>query len=366
MKIRVVKTASKANAVQVVQYQNNKRVILQHNGSAHNDEELNELILMAEEWSGKNGFQISPKLQELIVYAGTLETYESCNEVLEKFIDVSVSSAQVHRVTNLYDLEVGKTLNDEVVLTPCKKDEVLYAMADGSMIFTREDDWKEVKVGRIFKSSDCIHADEKRGWISNSQYVAHLVGCKQFTQQMEKLLDNYTQQKQQVVFISDGAKWIRNWVEHAYPNAILILDFFHAMEYLCHFAKAHFADENKKHKWIEAQKELLLKSQVGQVLTTVKKMKSTCKEATALIDYFESNKDRMDYAYYQTIGTGIIGSGAIEAAHQTVIQKRIKLSGQRWSLQGAQNMLNLRVTKKNNQWGKIVQLTKSEFTKKAA
>lgn len=50
MKIRVVKTASKASAVQVVRYQNNKRVILQHVGSAHNDEDLNELILIAEEW----------------------------------------------------------------------------------------------------------------------------------------------------------------------------------------------------------------------------------------------------------------------------------------------------------------------------
>jgi transposase len=50
MKIRVVKTASKANAVQVVRYQNNKRVVLQHIGSAHKDEELKELILIAEQW----------------------------------------------------------------------------------------------------------------------------------------------------------------------------------------------------------------------------------------------------------------------------------------------------------------------------
>lgn len=301
-----------------------------------------------------------------MVYAGTLETYENCNEVLGKFIDVSVSAAQVHRVTTLYGAEVGKTINDEVILTPCKKDEVLYAMADGSMVFTCEEGWKEVKVGRIFKGSDCIHAASKKGWISNSQYVAHLGGCKEFTQQMEKLLDNYAQQKQQMVFLSDGAKWIRNWVKDAYPNAILILDFFHAMEYLCNYAKSHFVDENKKHKWIEAQKELLLQSQVELVIKTVKKMNSTCKEATQLIDYFESNKDRMDYACYQTIGTGIIGSGAIESAHRTVIQKRMKLSGQRWSLNGAQNMLNLRVAKKNNQWSKIVQLTKTEFMKKAA
>ncbi len=50
MKIRVVKTASKAEAVQVVQYQNNKRVILKHLGSAHNSVELKELLFLAEEW----------------------------------------------------------------------------------------------------------------------------------------------------------------------------------------------------------------------------------------------------------------------------------------------------------------------------
>jgi transposase len=59
MKIRVVKTASKADAVQVVQYQNNKRVIMQHIGSAHDDEELNELILIAEEWIKNFSNQLS-------------------------------------------------------------------------------------------------------------------------------------------------------------------------------------------------------------------------------------------------------------------------------------------------------------------
>jgi transposase len=50
MKIRVIKTASKAKAVQVVRYQNNKRVILQHIGSAHTEAALNDLLLNAEEW----------------------------------------------------------------------------------------------------------------------------------------------------------------------------------------------------------------------------------------------------------------------------------------------------------------------------
>lgn len=38
----------------------------------------------------------------------------------------------------------------------------------GSMIFTREEGWKEIKVGRIFKSGDCIRNDGKLGWITHS------------------------------------------------------------------------------------------------------------------------------------------------------------------------------------------------------
>jgi len=59
MKIRVVKTASKAQAVQVVQYQNNKRIVLQHIGSAHTEEALNDLMIFAEEWIKDNTSQLS-------------------------------------------------------------------------------------------------------------------------------------------------------------------------------------------------------------------------------------------------------------------------------------------------------------------
>jgi transposase len=59
MKIRVVKTASKARAVQVVRYQNNKRIVLHHIGSAHTEEALNDLIILAEEWIKDNTSQLS-------------------------------------------------------------------------------------------------------------------------------------------------------------------------------------------------------------------------------------------------------------------------------------------------------------------
>jgi len=63
---------------------------------------------------------------------------------------------------------------------------------------------------------------------------------------------------------------------------------------------------------------------------------------------------------------GIIGSGAIESAHRTVIQKRMKLSGQRWSITGAENMLRLRVISMNKQWAKVVDLLKKPPLAKCA
>lgn len=59
MKIRVVKTASNARAVQVVSYRNNKRIIVRHFGSCHSDDELNELLAVANAWISEFGGQLS-------------------------------------------------------------------------------------------------------------------------------------------------------------------------------------------------------------------------------------------------------------------------------------------------------------------
>jgi uncharacterized protein YqkB len=230
------------------------------------------------------------------------------------------------------------------------------------MLLTREEGWKEVKLGRFFKSSDCIHAGSKQGWISNSQYVAHLGGSKNFTETMDDLIESYGTLDNRLLFISDGAPWIKNWIEDAFPHAVSILDYYHACEHLHEFSKSFFKDKMAEQQWAAKQKELLLNSQATQVIKNIKALsKDNNPEAEKLIAYYQANLERMDYEKYKQTGCGIIGSGAIESAHRTVIQKRMKLSGQRWGKEGAQNMLNLRVINKNHQWAKIVELSKFGF-----
>ena len=69
--------------------------------------------------------------------------------------------------------------------------------------------------------------------------------------------------------------------------------------------------------------------------------------------YLTSNKQGINYKTYLDDNL-FIGSGAMESANKEVIQKRMKLSGQRWTLKEAQQVVNLRIKLKNNEWDKLV------------
>jgi hypothetical protein len=74
-----------------------------------------------------------------------------------------------------------------------------------------------------------------------------------------------------------------------------------------------------------------------------------------LVTYLQNNKNRINYGHYKEQGL-LFGSGAIESANRDIIQKRMKLSGQRWTLSGAQQMLNLRVCYKSGHSRKLYEL----------
>jgi hypothetical protein len=306
-----------------------------------------------------NGFQISPRMQQLMTYCGQLDSYEKSSEVMKEMLQLEVSDTQIYRVTDFYGKQVAATVNKEAVLSTVKAEEVLYVGVDGSMIHTREEGWSEVKVGRIFKSSDCLHAEGKPGWISHSQYIAQLGSAEEFTKIMDSLIEQYGKLGKRLVFLSDGAVWIKNWIEDAFPQAVSILDYYHVCEHLHEFSVTIFTDKAKERKWTDKQKEYLLEGKVVPVISNIRRIGKNSKEAEQLINYYSNNIGRMRYPEYMKMGCGIIGSGAIESAHRTLVQDRMKQSGQRWSWEGAQHMLNLRVVRKNNDWNKVVELTKT-------
>lgn len=312
--------------------------------------------------AGKEGFKISPYMQELLVYAGHLECYEKSNEILSHFLSVQVSPAQVYRVTtSISESLKSEDGSEERTLAAVSNSDVLYVGVDGSMISTWEEGWKEVKLARLFRGSDCLNPNTENSCLTQSQYVSHPGSSKEFCEKTEQVLDSYGQLKERLIFLTDGAAWIKNWTEDSYPDSYAILDFYHACEHLHEFVEKCFRNNHEKGKeWFEKQKSLLYESSLEKVIEKINATSVQTANKDKLINYYQNNKDRMDYKKYRSLGCGIIGSGSIESAHRTVIQKRMKLSGQHWSKTGAKNMLRLRVISMNKQWHKVIDLLKKQ------
>jgi hypothetical protein len=305
---------------------------------------------------------MSSYLQEIVCYIGQDKVFEDGEATLRKLRGIEVSAKQIERVSHYYGEKLEEKLSEAIEKSePNVKikdsEKIHYAMVDGSMLLTREDKWKEIKLGRIFKAEDTIKISKDRKMITHSSYVSHLGGHKEFTDKMEYFLDSI----KKIVFIGDGAKWIWSWASETYPEFIQLLDFFHAKEHLCDFAKLYFKDIGLIDSWVEQQCELLLNDQVESVIKTLSDLPiqtKTYQQRNALIKYYESNKDRMRYKTFIDNGL-LIGSGAIESAHRHVLQKRMKQSGQRWTSKGLQQIVNLRVAYKSDWWQDVIELTRN-------
>ena len=73
------------------------------------------------------------------------------------------------------------------------------------------------------------------------------------------------------------------------------------------------------------------------------------KEVRTACNYFENNAQRMRYDEYLRAGYPI-ASGVIEGACRHVIKDRMEHGGMRWTLDGAQAMLNVRSVCASSEW----------------
>ena len=254
-------------------------------------------------------------------------------------------------------------LEEEDLRTDFKEEERIYVQMDGSMILTRETGWKEVKLGRIFGANSLLPLQTSRNYLRSSEYIHYLGGHNVFKQKMSDYIDAYEGLGKELVFINDGAKWQWNWIDSEYPSSTQILDFYHVMEHVGSYLKLGLKKESKEvqKNVIERCAKLLKEEGVDRMLEEIEAVrpldllpKSVKEKRLKLIGYLENNRKRIDYPSFIERGL-LIGSGAIEAAHRTVIQKRMKLAGQRWSMKGARNMLNLRNINISGHWNRIVQ-----------
>ena len=299
-------------------------------------------------------------------YLGQLLVFEQASEMLSVMRGTDINPKQIERVCHHYGGVLEEEIRNEIKEGKVKendlqeKDQTHYVMTDGAMFLTREESWKEVKLARIFMDDDNLQINKERKIITESKYVAHLGSNKEFFPKLEYHIDHL----RNLVLIGDGAKWIWNWnwADDFYSEAVQILDYFHAAEHLHEFATCYFGDNDQGKNWVSAQKELLLNDKITFVIKNIQNLelsKNTIAETKrkSLIGYFQRNKKRMLYKTFIDQGF-LIGSGAIESAHRHVLQRRLKLSGQRWTKDGLQQIANLRVAYESNEWNSVIKKIK--------
>lgn len=236
--------------------------------------------------------------------------------------------------------------------------DILYTQVDGGHLLT-DDGFRETKVGRIFAGQHIrqISADNEgvnlRNRLEESDYLAHLGYYEEFISRFNPLIDNHLKANpdSKMVIVSDGADWISRWAARDYPDAQVILDFYHAAEKLCEFAKMVFSSTHNRDRWIEKRKGELIQGEVDKVIRAIRqkaleRRATIVQKADDIIQYYQKNHYRMHYDEYLRSGY-CIGSGAIESAISTVVQQRCKLVGQRWTERVAA-VLNLRAAFKSN------------------
>jgi hypothetical protein len=148
--------------------------------------------------------------------------------------------------------------------------------------------------------------------------------------------------------IADGARC--NWEFLGQYNAIQILDFYHAAEYV---TKASFAayprNEIEREEWV-ASRCHALKHEHGSAARLIQELRqlrdnklsdSVQEDLERTISYFENHQHQMHYANYRRQGYPI-GSGVTEAACKTLVKQRLCCSGMKWVERGARVVLSLR------------------------
>lgn len=233
---------------------------------------------------------------------------------------------------------------------PAEAPSMLTVATDGSMLLTREANWKEVKVGVVARGGFIPPGGERaRRRVEDARYVAVLGGQLEFKKGMAAALAvERADEVSTVVWLGDGAR--ENWTlaTELCPLAIQVLDVPHAVHWGMLCGKALLGEghcllpqwEARIHELLDADSP---ESAIGELMDCLE-FATTADQLAALDDvvgYYRSNEKRMQYRTFRSMGLPV-GSGIVESAHRHVLQVRMKRAGQRWGMVRARRMVRLR------------------------
>lgn len=304
--------------------------------------------------------QSTPCLASLLGMVGVETSFAAASELAERFLLFRVSDNTVRKHTEAYGQaeaqreagwkRVGGDLSSLAVRERTLERHAgrKYASIDGAHV-PLHGEWRELKtlcwydVHQRSPSQPQNHHGERVGEQSqlqagNMKYYCDIQEAEQFGQLLWATGEQHqVETYDEIVFVADGAAWIWNLVKEYFPDAVQIVDWYHASAYLTPIAEAAFGPHTSEaNEWLTQTRSQLWEGRVQEVMQSCRSLWSHTPARPFIekaITYYDHNEQRMDYARFRQSGY-LIGSGTIESACKQIAALRLKRSGARWTLPG--------------------------------
>jgi hypothetical protein len=328
---------------------------------------------------GLSARSFTPATERLVTLAGTLSDgfAEASEKVLPEMAGLRVAETTVQRTTEAAGERIGRHLRGgrtfgfphrwdwhkdargrtcayvSLDLTGVRQQAKGGGRADGRMPY----------VGMIFNPVPELPADSPHrpppGAVMQARYLSGLYDLDELGLQLRKQAGQVGMNDADVwIGLTDGGNGLEEFVRRNFNRKpVLILDYWHAAEYLTELGQALHPQDEKQRQSTVQQWRHLLKHEGGRRLIEVLEelplpRKPAVKQKHAeVLNYFRNNVHRMNYPCYLANGWAI-GSGAVESACKTIVGQRLKLAGMRWREYGTDSMCHLRALFKSEpgQW----------------
>mgnify|MGYP001204730427 CR=1 FL=1 len=319
---------------------------------------------------GLEGSSLSPALTRMVGLVGALVSFAEGSELLGELAGIGVTAKQVERKAEQLGQEVAE--DERQVLEADPPDVVaptMYLGMDGTGVPMRPEalrgrrgkqpdgsaKTREVKLCTVWSAES---RDEDGMPVRDEGSVSYSAAIESaatldtdrepsaFAQRAvrEARRRNFDSAARRVV-LGDGAPWIWKLAQEHFPGAIQIVDRYHAKHHLSDVAKAIYGadDHERSTRWAKQRHAELDAGDLNALVRALRRHAGSA-EARRCIKYIQHNRARMQYAQFHDDGL-CTSTAIVEAACKTVIAARLKRSGMRWTVSGANAIIALRCTK---------------------
>jgi hypothetical protein len=295
-------------------------------------------------------------LKEMVWLSGVVDSFAEAEQTFERIGHLAISSSSIWRRKEAWgaQFQAVEAAQREKANVPGSassfREQVLGShkrlgvSMDGTLVFIRDEGWKELKVGCSFEIAVLpTWNKETQEWEDlahavHNDYVAHLGGPEVLGQ----LLWAQAQQRgwegaQDKQVIGDGAAWVWNSAQDYFYDARQAVDWYHAVE--------HGEGTPAAKRWLKTAQTALYQGHAEQLALELNRLAADYPTAVAEAlrkeaGYLDTHKRRMQYMELREEGF-VIGSGMVESGAKR-FKSRFCGAGMRWKRDGIERLIPIR------------------------